>query len=168
MTLALAPAGADLEGWRSEAGNTGPRMQEGEAAVLSEMVAGSDRSNDAAILLAMAKTNPLAYHEQRQRASTLQSPTSLGSAPGLDRIDEADEEILRIANESGLFTMDETDYNLSLVENNLSLEDEEKDAQGRRFHLDRTGMRVYRAADVVQAHRLARGKSRSSKGCTSQ
>ena len=46
--------------------------------------------------------------------------------------------------------------------------DEEKDAQGRRFHLDRTGMRVYRAADVVLAHRLSRQKSRSSKGCASQ
>lgn len=162
LPAALSPAGADLEGWRAEAGDEPPPP---ELAALS-----SDRSNDAAILLAMAKTNPLAYHEQRQRASTLTKlPSAVkGSPPKMAAINEGeDEEILRIANESGLFTMDGVDYTLSLVENNLTEMDEEKDPQGRRFHMDRTGMRVYRAADVVAAHRAQRHK-RGSKACASQ
>eukprot|EP00048_Salpingoeca_helianthica_P023826 m.27461 g.27461 ORF g.27461 m.27461 type:complete len:964 (-) comp9018_c0_seq1:25-2916(-) len=166
----LMPAGADLEGWRAESGEN-PARGLAEHADLSAI--NSDRSNDAAILLAMAKTNPAAYLDQRQRASTLtsRSPGGLDSSPPkMDRINEGeDEEILRIANESGLFTMDGTDYTLSLVENNLTEQDEEKDAQGRRFHVDRTGMRVYRAGDVVAAHRLGQRRgTRGSKGCASQ
>ena len=42
-------------------------LQSTEAEAISEMALGSDAGNDAAILLAMAKTNPLAYHEARQR-----------------------------------------------------------------------------------------------------
>ena len=37
------------------------------------IAANSDRSNDAAILLAMAKTYPAAYNEHRQRATSVGS-----------------------------------------------------------------------------------------------
>ena len=43
------------------------KLQNTEAEAISEMALGSDIGNDAAILLAMAQTNPAAYREQRQR-----------------------------------------------------------------------------------------------------
>jgi len=149
------------------------KIEEAERAAISEVVTGSNMSNDDAILRAMAATNPAAFQATLGRrksgsGSMIPEPSGASSfsmiperAPASasmipEPASPASDEYIGIGNEptspgvpDGRIIMPDADYLLSMIMIGVDEATELKDAKGRRYHNNASGVPVYREADVA-------------------